>query len=96
MQILKEFQDEIIIEKEKKFNYTIMLFGAPGVGKQTYGDFLMNDFNAKAFSTGDFFRQIIKQRKKINKAERKGDMYKAYENELDPFQNKIYQRLKSG
>jgi len=34
----------------------MILFGAPGVGKGTYGERLSKDLNAPIFSTGDYFR----------------------------------------
>jgi adenylate kinase family enzyme len=37
-----------------------MLFGAPGVGKGTFGKLIQRDFDFKAFSTGDYFRQVVK------------------------------------
>jgi len=36
------------------------MFGAPGVGKGTMGKFIEKDFRFKSFSTGDYFRSIIK------------------------------------
>ena len=38
----------------------IMLFGAPGVGKGTFGKLIQKDFKFKPFSTGDYFRRVIK------------------------------------
>ena len=40
-----------------------MLFGAPGVGKGTFGNLIQSDFDFKAFSTGDYFREVIKMSK---------------------------------
>ena len=36
------------------------MFGAPGVGKGTMGKLIENDFRFMPFSTGDYFRKIIK------------------------------------
>jgi adenylate kinase len=49
------------IMKNGKFN--LMLFGAPGVGKGTFGKLIQRDFDFKAFSTGDYFREVIKMSK---------------------------------
>jgi len=38
----------------------MILFGAPGVGKGTYGERLCKELNAPIFSTGDYFRKILK------------------------------------
>lgn len=38
----------------------MILFGAPGVGKGTYGERLSRDLNAPIFSTGDYFWKILK------------------------------------
>ena len=35
-----------------------MLFGAPGVGKGTFGKLIEQDFNFPTFSMGDYFRRI--------------------------------------
>ena len=37
----------------------LVLFGAPGVGKGTYGRLIMNEFGFPTFSMGDYFRKII-------------------------------------
>jgi adenylate kinase len=50
-----------ILRNNKKFN--LMLFGAPGVGKGTFGKLIQRDFDFKAFSTGDYFREVIKMSK---------------------------------
>ena len=39
----------------------MILFGAPGVGKGTYGERLSKDLNAPIFSTGDYFWKILKE-----------------------------------
>ena len=38
----------------------VLLFGAPGVGKGTYGKRIARDFNLEIFSTGDHFRALEK------------------------------------
>ena len=38
-----------------------MLFGAPGVGKGTYGRLISNEFKIPVFSMGDYLRKLIKQ-----------------------------------
>ena len=41
-------------------NYrNIVLFGAPGVGKGTYGKLMHKHFGYPTFSMGDYFRKII-------------------------------------
>ena len=37
----------------------IVLFGAPGVGKGTYGKLIEKNFGYPTFSMGDYFRRII-------------------------------------
>ena len=37
----------------------LLLFGAPGVGKGTYGKMIEKDFDFPTFSMGDYFRSII-------------------------------------
>ena len=37
-----------------------MLFGAPGVGKGTFAKLIQQDFDFKPFSTGDYFRHVVK------------------------------------
>ena len=41
----------------------MLVFGAPGVGKGTYSNLIMKEFNFKTFSTGDYFRSVIKKGK---------------------------------
>ena len=41
----------------------LMLFGAPGVGKGTFAKMIQKDFDFKPFSTGDYFRHIVKMSK---------------------------------
>lgn len=50
-----------IMRNNKTFN--LMLFGAPGVGKGTFGKLIQKDFDFKPFSTGDYFREVIKMSK---------------------------------
>ena len=35
------------------------MFGAPGVGKGTYGKLVSKEFKIPVFSMGDYFRKII-------------------------------------
>ena len=37
----------------------IVLFGAPGVGKGTYGRLIRKEFGIPTFSMGDYFRKVI-------------------------------------
>jgi adenylate kinase len=37
----------------------IVLFGAPGVGKGTYGKLINKHFGFPTFSMGDYFRKVI-------------------------------------
>ncbi len=37
----------------------IVLFGAPGVGKGTYGKLMFKHFGYPTFSMGDYFRKVI-------------------------------------
>jgi len=39
----------------------LLLFGAPGVGKGTYGKFIKRDFGFPTFSMGDYFRDALKK-----------------------------------
>ena len=63
--------------------FNLMLFGAPGVGKGTFGKLIQRDFDFKAFSTGDYFRQVVK-------------MAQANQSGLDDFTLKISEILNSG
>ena len=38
-----------------------MLFGAPGVGKGTYGKLIHREFGFPTFSMGDYFRKVINE-----------------------------------
>ncbi len=38
-----------------------MLFGAPGVGKGTYGKLIFKEFGFPTFSMGDYFRKVINE-----------------------------------
>lgn len=59
-----------------------MLFGAPGVGKGTFANMIQKDFDFKPFSTGDYFRHIIKKAKEGS--------------ELDAFSSQINEIITSG
>lgn len=41
--------------------HNILLFGAPGVGKGTYGKLFTKYFGYPTFSMGDYFRKIINE-----------------------------------
>ena len=45
----------------RKPHFNLLLFGAPGVGKGTFAKFIQRDFLFKQFSTGDYFRSLIKK-----------------------------------
>mgnify|MGYP002634046848 CR=1 FL=1 len=60
----------------------MLLFGAPGVGKGTFAKLIQKDFAFKPFSTGDYFRQVIK-------------MAQTSQN-IDPFTARISEILNSG
>ena len=40
----------------------ILIFGPPGCGKGTQSEFLVNQYNLKHLSTGDIFRENIKNK----------------------------------
>ena len=42
--------------------FNILLFGAPGVGKGTYGKLITKQFDFKLFSMGEYFRDILKNK----------------------------------
>ena len=44
------------VTSPKPFN--MLLFGAPGVGKGTFGKLIARDFKFKPFSMGDYFRKV--------------------------------------
>ena len=49
----------------------IVLFGAPGTGKGTYGRLLKEEFGIPVFSTGNYLRSITSQDvTKLNKRQR--------------------------
>ena len=51
-------------EREQKYRKTILiLLGAPGVGKGTYGKRLSTDWEMPVFSTGDYLRALAKDPK---------------------------------
>ena len=39
----------------------LVLFGAPGVGKGTYGKLIQKEFGFPTFSMGDYFRRVINE-----------------------------------
>ena len=43
----------------KLVRHNILLFGAPGVGKGTYGKLVSKHFKMPIFSMGDYFRNLI-------------------------------------
>ena len=48
------------IQRDPSQHFNMLLFGAPGVGKGTFAKLIKKDFNFKPFSTGDYFRSVIK------------------------------------
>eukprot|EP00831_Metopus_contortus_P025477 TRINITY_DN2194_c0_g1_i1.p1 TRINITY_DN2194_c0_g1~~TRINITY_DN2194_c0_g1_i1.p1 ORF type:complete len:253 (+),score=57.68 TRINITY_DN2194_c0_g1_i1:182-940(+) len=54
--------DSQVMEKTEKIyeKPIIILLGAPGVGKGTFGKRLSNDFSMPIFSTGEYLRSLIK------------------------------------
>jgi adenylate kinase family enzyme len=50
-----------MVSKLKRFPVSIVLFGPPGVGKGVYCALLEKDLGVKAFSTGDYARQVLKE-----------------------------------
>ena len=63
--------------------FNMLLFGAPGVGKGTFAKLIQRDFHFMQFSTGDYFRSVIKNAQS-NSAQ------------MDAFSANISQILKSG
>jgi adenylate kinase len=71
------------VSASKPSSFNLMLFGAPGVGKGTFGKLIQRDFDFKPFSTGDYFRQVVK-------------MAQANKDGLDAFTLEISEILNSG
>ena len=46
-----------------------MLFGAPGVGKGTYGKLIQREFGFPTFSMGDYFRKVINEDSSVDDPE---------------------------
>ena len=61
-------------------NRNIVLFGAPGVGKGTYGKLMYKHFQYPTFSMGDYFRGLLK----------------SDEATTDPFLQKLKETLRAG
>jgi len=73
--------------------FNMLLFGAPGVGKGTYGKMVQKDFDVKAFSTGDYLREIVKR----SKRQQEIDQINGQADEgLDAFSQKISDTLSAG
>jgi adenylate kinase family enzyme len=54
----KALRQVVARDTGRKFN--MLLFGPPGVGKGTFAKLIQQDFNVMPFSTGDYFRAVIK------------------------------------
>lgn len=46
--------------KLKRFPIKMVVFGPPGVGKGVYTKLMERDLKVKAFSTGDYIREVLK------------------------------------
>ena len=45
----------------------VILFGAPGAGKGTQANFLINEFDLIQISTGDMLREAVKHQTEVGK-----------------------------
>ena len=77
------FQSQFKMDPSRQFNF--LLFGAPGVGKGTFAKLIQKDFQFMPFSTGDYFRSVIKKASEGSAGQK-----------LDDFTFKINEILKSG
>lgn len=73
--------------------FNMLLFGAPGVGKGTYGKLVQKDFDAKAFSTGEYLRDVVKRSKRQQALE---EISGEADGGLDAFSQKISDTLSAG
>jgi adenylate kinase len=65
----KNFCSSINLDKRKNLN--ILMLGAPGVGKGTYGRFMKSDFNLPVLSSGDELRKVLNSQKEDENQELK-------------------------
>ena len=65
----KNFSSSINLDKRKNLN--ILMLGAPGVGKGTYGRFMKSDFNLPVLSSGDELRKVLNSQKEDENQELK-------------------------
>ena len=61
--LVKSLSSKRMLSTQPNRSYTkqihLLLFGAPGVGKGTFGKLIEKDFDFPTFSMGDYFRSII-------------------------------------